>query len=441
MNPHQILQIKPGSDKNTIKKAYHRLARIYHPSKGGSKDQFLLLKKAYKQLMALDTDDKETTNDFKSLKGGFDQFARRQEQRADPTLLQGFTSDRFNTQFQQSRGDTDMVYDVNLSDFKERTKSDFHRANAEIDRETSNIKRMFSRGQFDSNAFNHLFNHIKQEQQSQEIQEYQEPEPTPIGHGAAFTMVDDHGRETGETRGLTQLNYSNYDRKDPHNPRSVDPRVIDHMRQKNDITRENAMTGEQIKQKMSQYQNFDPYQNRPDQQGPVGDSIRGSVGGDPLKKETKYEQARRQMSGNEFQQRLQERQLEVYEPPYQVMQYPQQNNPIIDNSHQRPTQFNQYPISSHTVHEREFTPQMNNVHHPPTILNRPDSSASVMHHLQQEINAIKSALQQVSNQSYVTVEEVQNDPTIEQQKEEISQLRKTVEMQHRLLNKLAHRKQ
>src|SRR3989338_1613534 len=135
-----------------------------------------------------------------------------------------------------------------------------------IDQERANIQRLFERGQFDANTFNRVFNHVKKSQETQ-IEEYREPEPTPLGASIAFTDVNESMTPGSETRNLTQLSYSNYGTEGPHNPRSVDPRVLAKFRGKKDITRETPMDQGQVKQRLSAYHNFDANTPIPPNQG------------------------------------------------------------------------------------------------------------------------------------------------------------------------------
>jgi curved DNA-binding protein CbpA len=50
MTNHEILGIKPGATKEEIKKAYYKLAHIYHPDKGGDPKRFIEITKAYEAL-------------------------------------------------------------------------------------------------------------------------------------------------------------------------------------------------------------------------------------------------------------------------------------------------------------------------------------------------------------------------------------------------------
>lgn len=47
LNPYEILKIPNCSDISIVKKAFKELALIYHPDKGGDKDKFEIIYKAY----------------------------------------------------------------------------------------------------------------------------------------------------------------------------------------------------------------------------------------------------------------------------------------------------------------------------------------------------------------------------------------------------------
>jgi len=49
----KILKLKPPKTKSEIKKQFYRLAKIYHPDKGGSQEDFIKLKSSYENLCIL----------------------------------------------------------------------------------------------------------------------------------------------------------------------------------------------------------------------------------------------------------------------------------------------------------------------------------------------------------------------------------------------------
>lgn len=53
MDAYQTLGISRNATKEEIKKAYHRLAHIHHPDKGGDPKKFIEIKKAYEAIVDL----------------------------------------------------------------------------------------------------------------------------------------------------------------------------------------------------------------------------------------------------------------------------------------------------------------------------------------------------------------------------------------------------
>lgn len=53
MTPYEILELQPGASKEEIKKAFHRLAHIHHPDKGGDAEKFKKISAAYAELKDL----------------------------------------------------------------------------------------------------------------------------------------------------------------------------------------------------------------------------------------------------------------------------------------------------------------------------------------------------------------------------------------------------
>ena len=51
-NSHEILQIEPPFSLESLKKAYHKLCKVYHPDKStGDHNQFIKINNAYNELL------------------------------------------------------------------------------------------------------------------------------------------------------------------------------------------------------------------------------------------------------------------------------------------------------------------------------------------------------------------------------------------------------
>lgn len=59
---YQILELRPGATKEEVKKAFRRLAHIYHPDKGGTAAKFNQISIAYKALVNFAPDSAGHTN-------------------------------------------------------------------------------------------------------------------------------------------------------------------------------------------------------------------------------------------------------------------------------------------------------------------------------------------------------------------------------------------
>ena len=83
-NYYNTLEIPVGSSKEVIKKAFRRLAHIWHPDKkGGDEEKFKLINVAYSELMKLpDGGGINVSHDV------FSQFTKQQNRRYDGMIRQ-----------------------------------------------------------------------------------------------------------------------------------------------------------------------------------------------------------------------------------------------------------------------------------------------------------------------------------------------------------------
>ena len=71
-----ILGIKSGASDRVLKSAYRKLAKIHHPDKGGTKEEFVILKQAYDLLVEQGTTEPvKQKQGFSHLSGFSDPFA------------------------------------------------------------------------------------------------------------------------------------------------------------------------------------------------------------------------------------------------------------------------------------------------------------------------------------------------------------------------------
>ncbi len=106
---YNTLGIKYGSSKDEIKKAFHRLAHIHHPDKGGKVAEFIKVKKAYEFLMASSPETKRPETGWNYQKKPFTQEDLRNLYRQKME----FTGFDFGAeQQQQKKANTDYVDEI-----------------------------------------------------------------------------------------------------------------------------------------------------------------------------------------------------------------------------------------------------------------------------------------------------------------------------------------
>jgi DnaJ family protein A protein 2 len=69
MDYYKILQLDTNCTLEDIKKAYHRLAHIHHPDKGGDVREFIKIKDAYEYLMKNHTQQNDHYTNVSNING------------------------------------------------------------------------------------------------------------------------------------------------------------------------------------------------------------------------------------------------------------------------------------------------------------------------------------------------------------------------------------
>ena len=158
INPYNLLGVTIKSNLNELKKSYYNLSLICHPDKGGSKDDMIILSKAYsyvkKQLSNINTE-----KTYEDLEKEFEDFCKDQENKP-PTFAKIYeeTNDlikEFNKEFN------------NIKDFNPfndgygnlMEKSEINETKKYIDKENKDVKNQFNK-----------------------IIEYEEPQSLPNDH-------------------------------------------------------------------------------------------------------------------------------------------------------------------------------------------------------------------------------------------------------------------
>ncbi|MEX0596803.1 MAG: DnaJ domain-containing protein, partial [Candidatus Paceibacterota bacterium] len=177
VDSYAILQIDRNSTPDVVKKAYHALAKIYHPDKPtGNTEMFKILTQAYNDIMSKfggggkSTGVRNAANNYGRdnleipTRGGFSR--------------DNFTRDKFNQHFTENRqstggDDTDFVYGVDDSIYRERNMSDYKREREMVRDDLDNMKPLFNKGMgFNPNVFNRMFEKMKGSNGGSELVQY-----------------------------------------------------------------------------------------------------------------------------------------------------------------------------------------------------------------------------------------------------------------------------
>ena len=168
IDPYKILEVSKKSSMNEIKNAYKRKAKIYHPDRGGNKQQFQIITMAFMTLIEKykrKIQDKQIT----SVKDESSQEIEKQNK--NPRKNINMKGNNFNVKIFNKIYDENKIYDANDEGYgKWMEENEF---------DSDETPKIFS-SEFNLNVFNNTFEDHK-ETDSQEIIKYQEPQPISRG--------------------------------------------------------------------------------------------------------------------------------------------------------------------------------------------------------------------------------------------------------------------
>lgn len=172
VNLYNVLNLKESCDKQSIKDAYRKLVKKYHPDKGGDIDLYELITHAYNILINQESRKEydatlklsnDTQHDFSLLKKQFDEFRTAQQ---NDTKDKSDLKKEFNKAFQefdQKHGFQRDEVGVELPawDAKQRM-SDLEMTREQEDIENTQDQIFNSNEKFDEKKFNEVWNRLHQ---------------------------------------------------------------------------------------------------------------------------------------------------------------------------------------------------------------------------------------------------------------------------------------
>ena len=167
IDPYKILEVDKNANMIQIKNAYKRKARIYHPDKGGSDQQFRIITMAYMSIIEK-FKRQQQDKQFTTLK----EESRKEMEKQNQTQRKNVNmkGNNFNLKLFNKIYEENKIYDP-----KDEGYGKWMQEN-EFDSDTT--PKVFS-SEFNLNVFNNSFDEQK-EQTSQEIIKYQEPQPISL---------------------------------------------------------------------------------------------------------------------------------------------------------------------------------------------------------------------------------------------------------------------
>lgn len=239
-DPYAVLQLdRATATLEDVKRAYFYIAKLYSPDQGGNPQQFERFQQAYQSIMA----------------------QRQQQQAQQPFMEQGrFSQDLFNDRFRQRTKPAEedgYVYNIDDSNYRERTKQQFEREHAKITQQAESVTPMFRPGQFNPNAFHRMFTHLKSKHQVDEPAG--PPQPVPGTQIMAYSNVDNLREGTNVGGSLVHSDYERAFGQNHANPTEISSKMVQKMGRMQDITKADPMSESEARKRMAQ-RNSQPIQ-------------------------------------------------------------------------------------------------------------------------------------------------------------------------------------
>lgn len=447
-DPYEILKLDRGASKEDVKRAYYYIAKIYSPENGGNAEEYLKFQNAYREIML-------------SLQEKYQQNGHINDARG------GFSNDRFNQEFMNRlRGNTGSeedgyVYNIDSSNYKERTKSDYNRQRARVTAEAESIAPMF-KGRFNNNVFNRMFNQEK-ELFGKEDEHVGMPVPAEGTDIIAYSNID----KMRDTTNLSSLPYSNISVYDKYhkNPKGFNKKHMSKMARMKDITKEKKLSEGEARQRMSNYNSTSIQYNKDPLMTDCNTYINDGCGGGSQMMNVPQE-SRTKLSNLTVQEAMQQKMMELRQQPQMianqarvnmnmnmgsVMSYPMNSQEQLGSNGNKelPGQMRPTALPLGMVDEPELLPQRQVLPHQmvhysqaPQYQSAPPAPTNPSHHVPPTHAASPSLTpQQMESLRIHQMNQNQTNMLVMQQKRNYkkhkkNKMRDTIRMQQRTINRL-----
>ena len=161
----KLLGISKNYTKKELKHAYQEMSKKYHPDVVGpqSKQYFIKISVAYKTLMTkFSKKAMQQGGPSQDPKTGREQYKKSLNEIDSETNRKKINQKEFNKQFENSKKNTSnegFVYDIDQSNYKERTQRQFQQDYDSINREIGNTQPIM--GSYNPQNFNNYFEQVK----------------------------------------------------------------------------------------------------------------------------------------------------------------------------------------------------------------------------------------------------------------------------------------